>query len=315
MAVYIITGNLGSGKSLCAMGKMRDYLWENKKVATNVNVHVENLVSGKAKRDIIRTPDHPSSEFLWDKLGLGGESKLESGFGMLLIDEVGTWLNSREWKGSDRQKVIEWFIHSRKRRWNCYLIAQSVNMIDKQIREAIGEHIVLCARADRFGIPFVGFLFSQLGLNIRLPQIHMAKVYYAAGKSLLNAPVVDRWVYSGRDLWGSYDTGQRFSADNDGMATMLDPHTYQWLQKPSSFTLDMIEVCKSRRWQRLERVFELLHTQTPAERGYRLLQLWQEYGNAITRPMDYTFDHWAEKVENGEYGPSITFPEKLGFAA
>lgn len=40
MAVYIVTGNLGAGKSLIAMGKMRDYLWRGRRIATNVNVHV-----------------------------------------------------------------------------------------------------------------------------------------------------------------------------------------------------------------------------------------------------------------------------------
>lgn len=308
MAVYVITGTLGSGKSLVTMGKMREYLWANKRVATNVNVQVENLVSGKAPRNIVRVPDHPTAEFLWDTLGMGSENKNEATFGMLCMDEVGTWLNSREWKGNDRQRVIEFFVHSRKRRWDCYLIAQSLNMIDKQVRESIAEHVVLCSRADRLSVPFIGWIVEQLGMAIRLPQIHMAKVYYTAGRSMAQATKVTTWVYNGRDLWGSYDTGQRFAQSplgagetaerRDmsvpyGYASYLDPHKYTWLKKPQSVALSFIETCRQRGWQRLETLADMFHTMTPDERGYRLLQLWEAHGNALVKPMPRSFDEWA----------------------
>jgi len=292
MAVYVVTGTLGSGKSLVCMGKARDYLWSGRPVATNVNIRVENLVSAKAPRDIRRIPDHPSAEFLWDGLGMGGESKDESTFGCLLLDEVGTWLNSREWKGSDRQHIIEWFIHSRKRRWDCYLVAQSVNMIDKQIREAIAEHVVICSRIDRIGVWGLSWLVEQFGGKLRLPQIHLAKVYYTAGRSLASAHKVATWMYSGRDLWGSYDTGQRFSAENSGVASMLSPHAYPWLAKPTSAWLSFLETCRQRGWVRLEKLAELLHQETPSERSWRLLQLWEEYGNQLTRPFPPSFQEW-----------------------
>lgn len=295
MAVYIVTGNLGSGKSLVCMGRMREYLWKNNRVATNVNVRVENLVSGKAPRNILRIPDHPTAEFLWDGLGFGSESKDESTFGMLLMDEVGTWLNSREWKGNDRQRVIEWFIHSRKRRWDCYLVAQSLNMIDKQVREAIGEHVVVCKRFDRMGLPFLGWLFNILGFVITMPQLHVAAVRYCAGMSFNSAPTVDRWFYSGRDLYGSYDTAQRFSADNDGVATMLDPHKYEWLRDPKSRLLDLIKYCRTRNWHRLEAFLESLHVPSPQENAWRLLQLYDEYGDIVARSPS-SFNDWLNKT-------------------
>ena len=37
MAVYFITGKLGSGKSIAAVGKIRDYLNEGRAVATNLD--------------------------------------------------------------------------------------------------------------------------------------------------------------------------------------------------------------------------------------------------------------------------------------
>jgi hypothetical protein len=297
MAVYIVTGTLGSGKSLVAMGKARDYLWNGRRVATNVNIQVENLVSGKQPHNIFRVPDHPTAAFLWDTLGYGGETRNENSFGMFLMDEVGTWLNAREWNGKDRQRVIEWFIHSRKRRWDCYLLTQSLEMIDRQVRLAIAEHVVVCGRADRLSIPFIGFILEQAGIALRLPQVHIAKVFYTAGRSMATATKVATWIYRGRDLWGSYDTSQRFQTENDGCATMLDPHGYGWLRKPKSFTLDLINVCKQRGWQRLERMLEIFHTMTPEERGYRLLQLWEAHGNAMTKPLRMSFDEWAETCE------------------
>lgn len=297
MAVYIVTGNLGAGKSLIAMGKMRDYLWRGRRVATNVNVHVEHLISGKNPSNILRTPDQPSSEFLWNQLGMGSDSKDESQFGMLLLDEVGTWLNSREWKGADRQKVIDWFIHSRKRRWDCYLLCQSVNMIDKQVREAIGEHVVMCRRLDRMGIPLIGWLLNLVGLKVRMPQVHIAAVRYCAGMSLNAAPTVDRWVYTGRDLWGSYDTSQRFQAENDGAATLLPPNKYSWLKKPHDLGLAAIDFCKQRGWRKLERVLEICRNVTDAEKGYRLLQLWTEHGPALTNSPMRSYSKWLESIE------------------
>lgn len=297
MAVYIVTGNLGSGKSLVAMGKMRDYLWRGRRVATNVNVHVEHLISGNHPSNILRVADHPTSEFLWNELGFGSDTKDESKFGMLLLDEVGTWLNSREWKGADRQRVIDWFIHSRKRRWDCYLICQSVNMIDKQVREAIGEHVVICRRLDRMGIPLIGWLINFIGLRATLPQIHIAHVRYCAGMSLNTAPTVATWMYQGRDLWGSYDTSQRFQADNDGCATLLSPYVYKWLAKPKGPGLWLIEVCKQRNWKRLERVIELFRTVTEQEKSYRFLQLWTEHGNALTTEPKQTFKAWHDSIQ------------------
>lgn len=312
MAVYLVTGNLGSGKSVITMGKMRDYLWRNRRVATNVNVRVENLVSGKHYRDIVRTPDWPSAEYLWDGLGYGSDTKDESKFGMFLVDEVGTWLNARTWGDKDRPRVIEWFVHSRKRRWDCYLVAQSVNMIDKQVREAIGEHVVICRRYDRMGIPMIGPLISMLGAKLRLPQVHVAAVRYCAGMAIDHAPTVDRWFYSGRDLWGTYDTGQRFgppppgkevhykdAAEKqrdaripNGLATMLSPDKYTWLQKPHNLWMSAAAIARQRGWHRVEAILEAMHEETTAERNYRLLALWEEHGNILAKQPSRSFDQW-----------------------
>lgn len=292
MAVYIVTGNLGAGKSLCMMGKMRDYLWEGKRVATNVNVRVEHLVSGKAPRNILRTPDQPPAEFLWDVLGLGSDSRNEKTFGMLLLDEVGTWLNAREWKGNERQRVIEWFIHSRKRRWDCYLLAQSINMIDKQVREAIGEHVVFCRRFDRMTVPLIGPLIAAAGGRLPLPQVHVAAVRYCAGMSINTAPTVARWFYSGRDLWGSYDTSQRFDASNDGCASMLSPDKYPWLRKPMGIGFTVQEWLEKRDFHRLAALVDRIRPISDLERQYRYLQVCDNVPESLHVAPVVTFEDY-----------------------
>jgi len=298
MAVYIVTGNLGSGKSLVAMGRMRDYLEAGRRVATNVNVQVENLVSGNHKRNIVRTPDHPTADYLWDQLGIGSDSRDEKTFGMLMIDEVGTWLNSREWKDKDgqRQRVIEWFLHSRKRRWDVYLIVQSLNMIDKQVRESIAEHVVICRRLDRLPIPMFGWLINYVGLKVRMPQVHIAAVRYTAGMSVANSLTVDRWIYRGRDLWGSYDTSQRFSANNDGPASILCPKRYPWLRKPNGFCFKLLRKLEQLNWEKLHALVLFFHAPSDQEKQYRHMQLLGDFSDALLSQPLPSFEEWSARL-------------------
>lgn len=80
-------------------------------------------------------------------------------------------------------------------------------MIDKQVREAIGEHVVMCRRLDGMGIPLIGWVLNLIGLKIRMPQVHIAAVRCCAGMSLNAAPTVDRWgVYTQAATFGAATT-------------------------------------------------------------------------------------------------------------
>lgn len=300
MAVYVMTGFLGSGKSLCSVGRIRDYLWAGKKVRTNMDLRVENLVSGKQFRDIMRIPDRPSADDLW-ALGYGSDSRDESTFGCLVIDECGPWLNARDWTSKDRGRVLEWLVHSRKRRWDVYLIAQSVNMLDKQVRDAVSEHVVTCSRTDRLPIPYVNFLLNLAGFGLKLPLAHVAKARYMAGGAA-NAPVVARWFYTAKDLYKAYDTAQVFStpetpSQNDGWATMLSPDRYTWLQRPHSVFLSFQEVCYRRGWEKLAKVLDAIRPMGPAEANYRYLKVLEEHGAALLREPSRSFEDWAREQD------------------
>lgn len=207
MAVYAITGKLGSGKSLVSVGRIFDYLRQGRPVATNLNLDLGKLFNLRSKFNYTRLPDFPTVRD-FEAIGKGTESYNENENGLIVLDECGVFFNSRDWQSQERQDVIKWLLHSRKLGWDVILIVQDVAIIDKQIRLALCEHVGICKRADRMGIPFIGALFSMLGFKLRLPRIHVCSVKYGTD---LHALVVDRWIYRGTMLQNGYDTKQVFS--------------------------------------------------------------------------------------------------------
>lgn len=207
MTVYFVTGKLGSGKSLISVGKIRDYMQDGRRVATNLNIFPDNLFT-YSKSNVVRLPDNPRFEDM-DALGKGYEHEDkyhndESRYGLIVLDECGTWLNSREWNAKGRRDLIKWFYHARKRRWDVIFLIQDIESIDGQIFRSLGEHVVICRRMDKYKIPVI---------KLKMPRFHIASVYYG---SVNKANFVDRWVYRGMDLYPLYDTLQEF---DDGVQT------------------------------------------------------------------------------------------------
>lgn len=211
MAVYFITGKLGSGKTLVSVGKIRDALQEGRKVATNLDIRLEQLVGKKAKKaTVYRLPDKPVAEDMF-ALGSGNDTYDEEKNGLIVLDECGTWFNSRDWQDKTRKALIDWLLHARKLGWDILFIIQDVSMIDKQARKSICEHVVYCRRLDRIAIPFLDMVAKLVRKKgIPKPKVHMAIVKYG---DLPQSLTVDRWIYTGRDLYRAYDTKQAFIAD------------------------------------------------------------------------------------------------------
>jgi hypothetical protein len=212
VAVYFITGKLGTGKSLAAVEKIRLALEAGKKIATNLDIFPEHLVARSNRTSLIRLPDKPRLCDL-DACGFGCDEPDYTGqkFGLMVLDELGTWFNTRSWNDKERLPVIDWFLHSRKKRWDVMFLVQDIEAVDKQLRDALCEHLVRCRRLDRFALPLVGRLIKMLtGFTVRMPQIHVASVYYE-DKFDPNM-FVERWWYRGRDLYNGYDTGQVFKS-------------------------------------------------------------------------------------------------------
>jgi hypothetical protein len=217
MAVYFVTGKLGCGKTLCTVGKIRDYLEQGRRVATNLDINLPALTKTDSRVSIIRVPDKPSLYDL-DALGDGCHGTDESKFGLLVLDELGTWFNSRNWRDKGRLEVIDWFLHARKKHWDIYFIVQNINSLDDQLVSALCEHLVICKRTDRLSIPIIGPVLKAFGATKVLPKIHVAKVHYGQTPS---AMVVDRWWYRGKDLYGAYNTDQIFEDDSVSVHSVL----------------------------------------------------------------------------------------------
>jgi hypothetical protein len=224
MAVYCVTGRLGAGKTLACVGRLRDALLQGRRVATNLDINIEFLLPRQRRKvDIIRIPDKPVAEDL-EAIGLGTPTPDEAFNGIIVLDELGSWLNSRGWSDKSRQPFIDWLIHSRKKGWDILLICQHINQIDKQIRESLVEYHVVCRRLDRMRIPFIGGLIRVLSFGLftgNFPRMHFGIVRYGTGQ---DAPVSDRWAYLGNNLYPAYDTRQVFSANYDsGIYSYLSP--------------------------------------------------------------------------------------------
>jgi Zonular occludens toxin (Zot) len=208
MAFYIITGKLRSGKSLVATFRMKQRLLSGARVATNFDLNVEHLLPVTVQKiDLTRLPDLPAVEDL-QALGQGStEFAEESKFGLIVLDEGSGNFNARDWADKSRQSMLDWLKHSGKLRWDVYIIIQSINTIDKQIRDSFAENLVICKRMDKLAIPFISSFTSLLGLNIKMPKIHVGIVRYGLDA---RAPIVDRWFYRGIDLYKAYNTEQVF---------------------------------------------------------------------------------------------------------
>lgn len=221
MPVYSVEGKLGTGKTLFAVWRAQEALQEGRRVASNVDLNLVQLTPAR-RSTYIRIPDKPTSADL-NAIGHGNpDSYDEDRNGVLILDELGTWLNSRSFQDKDRSAVLDWLIHARKLGWDVYLIVQDANMIDKQVRESLIELQVRCMRGDKVKVPVIGTFLAAFHKKLGyLPKFHWATARIGYGP---NAIVADRWFYKGKELYAAYDTRQIFRPDYPhGSHTVLPP--------------------------------------------------------------------------------------------
>lgn len=236
MAVYAITGKLGSGKGKGAMKILRDYLRAGKRVASNCDVFLEHMMSGQSRAFVVRVPDKPTASDLY-AIGSGNRfvefepnmrttnsgydfippsPRLLPGFdeshnGALILDECASWLNTRNFQDKGRADLLEWAIHARKYGWDVYFICQNITQIDKQLRDSLFEYVVRMNRLDRMKVPFVsaGLKLVTAGFSDgSLPRLHIGVVRLGCSPDGI---VADRWHFRGDDLNSAYNTTQVFS--------------------------------------------------------------------------------------------------------
>lgn len=211
MPVYSVEGKLGTGKSKFAVWQAKRALLQGRRVAANFDLRLDKLVPGR-RAHYVRIPDKPTAADL-EAVGHGNpDSYDEDRNGVMLLDELGTWLNARSFQDKTRAAVLDWLIHARKFGWDVYLIVQDSLMIDKQVRESLIEYRVKMFRGDKIKIPFIGGILNEIfgGRVGYLPRFHLAVSRVGDGQ---NSVVAERWMFRGDDLHDAYDTRQVFRSD------------------------------------------------------------------------------------------------------
>lgn len=218
----LLTGKRGEGKTLAAVGRIQQYLKNGRTVATNLDLNLEFMLHCTNKTaKVIRVPNHPSIHDL-EALPLGNDTTDEEKNGILVLDEVATFLNARTWQKGDRQDVVSWLLHSRKYGWDLLMISQHQNLIDKQLRDSLFEFLGVTKRLDKIAVPFIGPIVKLLfSYNLRFPKVHIVTVKYGFEQG---APKADRWIYQAKGLYQAYDTRQIIHPDNSpAMYSVLPP--------------------------------------------------------------------------------------------
>lgn len=229
MPGWIIQGVRGEGKSLAAVGKIKEYMLKGRPVATNLDLFLDGFLPEDNSTIAYRLPDHPRLEDLeilppaYDP-----KYKAEDMNGLLVLDELGTWLNARSWNEKTRLKIMNWLFLSRKNHWDIILLAQDHEMIDAQLRNTLCDYLVQASRMDRQKIPYLSGILKNLGFSGKMPQIHKYAVYYGM---TTNVQPEEIWSFTGKDLYNGYNTNQLFKDGTEALCgTLVDMRaTYSYI--------------------------------------------------------------------------------------
>jgi hypothetical protein len=212
---FFVQGELGAGKTMFSVMLIKEYMAAGRPVATNLDIFLENMMLPESKKTLIRLPDKPSVHHL-EQLGTAydlSEGYDESKFGLIVLDECLTWLNTRGYNDKERPAVVDWFLHARKKGWNICFLLQHIDFADKQIVDTLLTYHVVCRKLAKYRVPIVGKLFG-----LRLPKGTMANIY--SGKSNTKM-LFGREFYRGTDLYNCYNTAQVFQS---GFVMSKDGH-------------------------------------------------------------------------------------------
>jgi len=222
MKAHVVTGGVGSGKSLLTVMKVREELLSGHRVAINFDLNLDKLVGIKHKNtQVIRLPDQPTKTDLID-MGLGADVKGEENYGTLVLDEAALFLNAR---GDKKliQETVDFMVHVRKRRWNIMILVQHKDMIDKQIKGALNASVVYVKRLDKMPIFLITFFFGIFDIKVHYPRLHVGIVRIGDGARDAKQ---ESWMCRGTSLYGCYDTEQAFTSNyTSGIYSLVPPWT------------------------------------------------------------------------------------------
>lgn len=242
--IAVAFGQPGVGKTTFAVGMVREYLEEGRRVVSNFPLNHDALetIRTRAFREHHRISfiePRPPIQTL-DALGYGWHPKApgdEQRCGLLVVDEAGTWINARNWKDDGRIDLVKWFTLSRKLGWDVLLLVQHPNLIDAQVREACVEVFGRIIRTDRKKVPILG---------ISLPRFHIAVFRYGMEASAIK---LFHRIYRGSSLHKFFDTHYLFKD--------FLPYSPLFLPRISKAEKHQLDLKFSRKHPLIERIMRL----------------------------------------------------------
>jgi hypothetical protein len=222
MGDYAVHGKKGTGKSKFSVYMMRVAGSQGRRIAGNFPVYLDKLLPNHHRVWYTQLPNRPTRRDL-DALGHGNpDSYDEERNGVLFLDELSVWLNSRSFQDKYRDELIDWAAHGRKLGWDVYWITQNPLQIDRQVRESFLEYSLRMKKLDQVRLPIVGYPLQLLGLRGTYPKgTHSANCSLGFDQQ---SPLVFRMVFKGEDLHACYDTRYQFTHEPEQVTvTWLGP--------------------------------------------------------------------------------------------
>jgi adenosyl cobinamide kinase/adenosyl cobinamide phosphate guanylyltransferase len=171
--ITIVDGPLGSGKSFYAVKLISEALWRRRPVTTNVEL-VPDWAERIARIKILAGPHRAArradaaadlrryyhySDDVVSVLYADMEPPITENKGLMVIDEAHSVLNNRLFAEEGRKELVDRIRQLRKRGWECCVITQHVESVDKHVRDAATYKVQLVNWRRRYWwFPFNLFL-------------------------------------------------------------------------------------------------------------------------------------------------------------
>lgn len=240
-ALHVVHGNMGQGKGLICVGLIGEYMERNAKIATNMDLKLENLPIKNSTSQIIRVADLPTKQDLVD-IGEGWPDDFsdddydETKKGLLILDEATVWMNSREFNQKGKTDLVKYMAMLRKLGWDTFICIQDYESLDAQVRRGLGEAQVVCKKTIGFPVKYIGFILTVFWFIISgAVSWHKASFVRGHGR---DATTKYSKHFLGRKYYKAYNTRQKYIIDegNLGVATMLPLNLMrQYYDKPRGF--------------------------------------------------------------------------------
>jgi len=170
------------------------------------------------KAHYVRLPDFPRSSDLlildnaYPELDHDDPKTYDdSKFGCVVLDELLTSFNSRTWNDPDRVEVVNWIVQSRKYGWDLCLIGQSIDGVDKQIKETVIDELYSFRSSQNMFGGVIWNIFFKPWWTKLVPKFHICTRYDGRKKDKNQKIGGDH--FRRNDLHDCYKTGQQFKKD------------------------------------------------------------------------------------------------------